>query len=321
MAASGGVMRKVMRGAAVLALAGCAAVVGACRTNPTTGRSQFQALSRDQEIALGVQASPQMTSEFGGKVSDAQLQAYVEGIGRALAARTEADNPKLPWEFTLLDSDVINAFALPGGKVFITRGLAERLTNEAQMAGVLGHEVGHVTARHINDRMAGQMGVGVLAVIAGAAANSEAVSDAAAQLGNIALLSYSRDEEHESDLLGMRYMSRLNYDPRGQMEVMQILAAASKGPRPPEFLSTHPYPEDRVKRIGSLLAGEFKATQNNPQYGLYPERYQPILARLKALPPARHRAMNGGPEGVALGAPGSWCLHCAAAESARSGER
>ena len=321
MAAKAGVMRRMMRGAAVLALAAGSLTVGGCRTNPTTGRSQFQALSRDQEIALGVQASPQMTNEFGGRVNDAVLQAYVDGIGRALAAQTEADNPKLPWEFTLLDSDVINAFALPGGKVFITRGLAERLTNEAQMAGVLGPEVGHVTARHINDRVAGQMGVGVLAVIAGAAANSNEVADAAAQLGNIALLSYSRDEEHESDLLGMRYMSRLNYDPRGQLEVMQILAAASKGARPPEFLSTHPYPEDRVKRIGSLLAGEFKATQNNPQFGLYPERYQPILARMRALPPARHRATAGGPQGVDLAATGSWCLHCAAAESARPGGR
>lgn len=283
-----------------------AVLASACSTNPTTGRSQFNALSRDDEIKLGTQASPEMTAEFGGRVNDAELQAYVTRIGRALAAKTEGDAPSLPWEFTLLDSDVINAFALPGGKVFVTRGLAVRMNNEAQMAGVLGHEVGHVTARHMNDRMANATGVNILAVIAGVATGRDEVAQAAAQLGNVALMAGSREEENEADTLGMRYMMRIGYDPKGQMQVMQILADASKGPRAPEWLSTHPYPEERVKRIQGLLASnEFKATQNNPQYGLYPDRFAPILARLRALPPARHRAMEGS--GATLA---GWCGCC-----------
>lgn len=308
----------ILKRAAVACVLLAAATASGCRTNPTTGRSQFQVMTRDQEIAMGMNATPEMTQQFGGKTSDAWCQDYVTNIGRALAAKTEADNPTLPWEFTLLDSDVINAFALPGGKVFVTRGLAARMTNEAQMAGVLGHEVGHVTARHINDRMTSQLGLGVLSVLAGAAARNEDVARATQQVGSVALLSFSRDEENEADLLGMRYMSRLGYDPKGQMQVMQVLADASKGgAKQPEFLSTHPYPEHRVERIKGLLAGkDFKDTQNNPAYQLHPERYQPFLNRLKSLPPARHRAM--GDEGtvrLALGDPASWCAHCAVAQA------
>lgn len=309
--------QTMLRAAAVLGLSVSLALTSACKTNPTTGRSQFQALSREQEIAMGINATPEMTKQFGGRTTDQACQDYVTNIGRALAAKTEANNPALPWEFTLLDSDVINAFALPGGKVFITRGLAAKLTNEAQVAGVLGHEIGHVTARHINDRVTGQMGVGVLAVLVGVAADSQQAADAANQLGSIALLSYSRDEENEADLLGMRYMSRLNYDPKGQMQVMQVLAEASKGAKQPEFLSTHPYPEHRIERIKGLLAGkDFKPTQNNPQYGLYPERYQPFLNRLKRLPPSRHHAMGDSEEHLVLAEPAGWCAHCAATRAA-----
>src|SRR5205823_502333 len=111
-----------------------------------------------QEVQMGAEAMPELTKQYGGKVANTDLQTYVTGVGRKLAATTEADNPALPWEFTLLNSDVINAFALPGGKVFLTTGLAKRMTNEAQMAGVLGHECGHVTARHINDKITREMG-------------------------------------------------------------------------------------------------------------------------------------------------------------------
>jgi predicted Zn-dependent protease len=120
---------------------------------PRDGERQFIALSRSQEIAMGTEAQPQLTEQYGGEVADQIATGYVTEVGQAMAALTEGDYPSLPWEFTLLDSDVINAFALPGGKVFLSRGLAARMRDEAQMAGVIGHEIGHVTARHINDRV------------------------------------------------------------------------------------------------------------------------------------------------------------------------
>src|SRR5262249_8834355 len=140
----------------IVVLASLAALTG-CTKNVATGKRIFTlGMSRDQEIALGSQAAPQFTQEFGGKVPSPALQQYVSNIGQKMAKETEAQNPTLPWEFTLLNMTVVNAFALPGGKVFFTRGLAEKLTTEAQMAGVMGHEIGHVTAQHGSQRIASQ---------------------------------------------------------------------------------------------------------------------------------------------------------------------
>ena len=206
--------------------------------------------------------------------------------------------PDLDWEFTVLNSPVINAFALPGGKVFISRGLAEKLDTEAELAGVLGHEIGHVTARHSNQQMSAQLG---LNFAIGAAAVAVGVSDpdsdvrkygqiglpAVAVGSNLFLLKFGRSEELEADMLGMRYMSRAGYDPRGQLEVMQILDRESKGQHPPEWLSTHPLPSSRIDRIHGLLAGEYASTQNNPSFVENKVQYQTnMLDRLNALPPA-----------------------------------
>jgi predicted Zn-dependent protease len=243
--------------------------LGACSTNPTTGRSQLNLLSREDEVRLGTDARPQMLQEYGGEVKNEELRSYVIEIGRKLAAQTEGDNPTLPWEFALLDSDVINAFAIPGGKVFVSRGLAAKMTNEAQMAGVLGHEIGHVTARHINEKMTrstlANAGLGIIGVAIGA--GGDAIAGLADQAVQLTLLSYDRGQESEADELGMRYMSKVGYNPAGQLQVMQILkAAAGGGGKQPEFMSTHPLPDTRIKRIEELLATRYKDTQNNPAF-------------------------------------------------------
>src|ERR1043165_4828434 len=125
-----------------------ASLIG-CTKNAATGKSILTlGMSRDQEVSLGTQAMPDVIKEYNGKVENPRLQQYVNDIGKKLAKETESSHPTLPWEFTLLNTAVVNAFALPGGKVFFTRGHAEKLTTEAQMAGVLGHEIGHVTAQH-----------------------------------------------------------------------------------------------------------------------------------------------------------------------------
>jgi len=314
-----------------------------CSTNPATGKRSFTLLSWEQERAMGSEAAPQFTEQFGGEVPSPRATAYVTGVGNRLVEGVEPGVPQLEWEFTLLDSPVINAFALPGGKVFFSRGLAEELDNEAQMAGVIGHEIGHVTARHGNQRMSQQIGFNAL--ITGLAVGvgvADADSDfrqvgqlavpALAIGGNVVLLKYGRDEESEADMLGMRYMARAGYNPRGQLSVMEVLRDASAGSgRPPEWLSTHPYPETRMERIQEILGERYAHTRNNPDYGLFPERYQDqMLDELARLPPppepsarapveADERAagpvilatIEAGEKEFDPGDPASWCGHCA----------
>lgn len=306
----------------VLVLIGVtAAGLGGCTRNPATGELIFTMMSWEQEAAIGLEAGPQFTAEYGGEVPDAEARAYVDQVGRRLLEGIEEGVPELDWTFTLLDSQVINAFALPGGKVYFSRGLAEKLDSEAEMAGVIGHEIGHVTARHGNQRIsrtqAFQVGLGL-----GAAAVGVADPDSSfAKFGTIAVpviaiagqpiqLKYGRDEELEADYLGMRYMARAGYDPIGQRQVMEVLRAASSGSSQPEWLSTHPASDTRIDRINGMLAGEFAYTQNSPEYVTNEDAYQRrMLDRLGKLGPPAH-----GAQGVSLlDTPALWCSHCAIA--------
>ena len=304
--------------AAILALS-----VFGCSKNVATGKTILTlGMSRSEEVALGSQAAPEFTKEYGGKVEHAGLQQYVTNIGQSMAKQTEASNPTLPWEFTLLNTDVVNAFALPGGKVFFTRGLAEKLTTEAQMAGVLGHEIGHVTAQHGAQRIAQSTllnaGVAVGAVVVSASDNKRVQQiggfgiPAVAIGGNVVMLKFGRNEELEADRLGVRYMSNVGYNPRGQLEVMKVLQSLSQGSSQPAFLSTHPDPAARVEAIQGLLQGEYAQTQNNPKYQDFKERYKKefldVIANVpRPPPPAKKTAAVPG-----LSDPSLWCAHCAA---------
>lgn len=266
----------------VLAAVSLTIGLAACSTNPTTGRSQFDILSRDDEIKMGISSKPEMLKEYGGEVQNADARAYVTNLGKQLAAQTEGDNPSLPWEFSLLNSEVINAFALPGGKVFVSKGLAIKMTNEAQLAGVLGHEIGHVTARHINDRVVRQagasLGTSILAAVIGGG------GDAIGGLAGVTLMSFDREQENEADTLGMRYMVKIFYNPIGQLQVMEILKKEAGTPNQPEFLSTHPIPDTRIKRIQQIIETDYKFTQNNPQYKLNAEQFKTqFLPKLAAM--------------------------------------
>ncbi|WP_428389739.1 M48 family metalloprotease [Mucisphaera sp.] len=268
-------------------------VLAGCSTNPATGRSQINLLSESEEISLGEEAAPGFLDAYGGSISDSQVLSYVRNLGHQLAAVSE--RPELPWAFEVVDSSVINAFALPGGKVFISRGLLEKMTNEAQLAGVLGHEVGHVTAQHIGQQMARATGVQlglVMAGIAVSAADDELLATLGLVGGQLAagsyLLKYGRDQEHEADELGLRYMTRLGFDPIGQVQVMRILKDASGGGGQIEFLSTHPLPESRIERLSRMI-GERYPDSGSAAYGLGAQRFeQEVLSRLRALPPAKH---------------------------------
>ncbi len=321
----------------VLTLILAAGVVGACASpNPTTGRRGFAPfkMSLDEQVQIGTEQAPAMEKEFGGKVPDQQAQDYVVNIGRRLAEATRPDDPRmanLPWEFTLLDSGVVNAFALPGGKVFVSRGLAEKMSNEAQMAAVVGHEIGHVTAEHTSERYEQQIAIVGGSAIAGALLGAVVNSDnratgagigagAGAALGGVWALSYSRDQEIEADRLGMRYMERLKYNPRGAVQVQEILKAASGGGSSLDIMATHPSSDTRIRALNERIEKYYKDKVNNPEYQFHEERFkQQFLARLATLPPPRQSAARPlmlAPTALAaldLNNPATWCAHCAAA--------
>ena len=253
--------------ALVIALIAIPASLTGCTTNAATGHSQFNMISRDKEIAMGEEAMPKIIEQYGGRLSDDYMQTYVTDVGMKLVSDIEPAYRDLPWQFTVLDSDVVNAFALPGGKVFITKGLLVKLDDEAELAGVLGHEIGHVTAEHADKQLSNQLiftGVLVGAAVASSQSNSDLVRAGVPLLVGVGgegfLLSYSRKDELVADGLGMRYMARAGYDPAAQRDVMKILeneTGKSGSKRGVAFFNTHPYPETRIKKIDERLAQQY----------------------------------------------------------------
>ena len=237
-----------------------------CSKNVATGRNQLILVSAGELTAMGEAAKPELTKQYGGEVAAAELRAYVTMVGKRVAKRVEPQYSKIKWEFITLDSDVINAFALPGGKIFVSRGLIEKFTTEAQLAGVLGHEIGHVTARHVDERLSkvavAEFGLGML----GRASKSDFANLAAKMVTQGTLLKFNRDQEQEADTQGVKYMVKSGYDPHGMLEVLQILEKASKGSSKLEILSTHPDPKRRIKTVKALIKGKYAHTKNNPKY-------------------------------------------------------
>jgi predicted Zn-dependent protease len=232
------------------------------QVNPVTGEKQHVALSVDQEKALGLASAPQMAAQMGGEASPSEPDARrVAEVGRRIVERSNAGRSPYAdtFRFHLLnDPETVNAFALPGGQIFITEGLLRRLQTEAQLAGVLGHETGHVVHRHAAEQLAkGQLGqlLGAAAGVAaddgsGRGANAQAI---AAMVNQMVQLRYSRQDESEADRYGVDAMAEAGYDPRAMLEVLQILKEASAGPRPPEILSSHPLPETRIRELQDYL--------------------------------------------------------------------
>lgn len=234
------------------------------QTNPITGQAQRVALSTEQEIALGLQAAPQLAGQHGGADPDPQAQAHVDRIGAELLAaldrQLQQDGGENPYrfEFTLLDDpEVVNAFALPGGQVFITEALYRKLETEGQLAGVLGHEVGHVLSRHGAQALAKANLTQGLVLATGVAAEDMRAGALAAAVGQLINMRYGRDAELESDRWGVTLTAGAGYDPRAMKEVMRILEDASGGGGPPEFLSTHPKPGNRVEYVEDVIREQF----------------------------------------------------------------
>ena len=242
-------------------------LLATCARNPVTGKRQVVLVSEAQEIAMGQEADPQIVAQYG-LYDDKALQAFITEKGKAMAAISH--RPQLNYEFKVVDSDILNAFAVPGGYVYFTRGIMAHFNNEAEFAGVLGHEIGHITARHTVVQQSKQL-FGQLGLIAGIIIKPELgqFAEQASQGLGLLFLKFGRDAERESDKLGVEYSSKINYDASEMAGFFNTLArqgVASGAQELPDFLSTHPNPGDRNVAVAKL-AKEWKQTLNltNPQ--------------------------------------------------------
>jgi predicted Zn-dependent protease len=226
-------------------------------TNPYTGRTQAISLSPEQEIAIGLQSAPGMTQQHGGLYPDNRYQSLVDNVGYKLINSSLAKKTPYKYEFHLLaDERTINAFALPGGQIFITYALFSKLENEDQLAGVLGHEIGHVLGKHSNERITDSKYWQTL-IMGASAIDMTAVAQ---QIGHGTLLKNGREDELESDELGVMFMIDAGYNPEEMIGVMNILKAAAGPNRIPEFQSTHPDPENRIENIKDAIHKYKKAS-------------------------------------------------------------
>jgi predicted Zn-dependent protease len=241
-----------------IALFGVIRFFTSSQKNPVTGEPQRVGLTPQEEVALGLQSAPQMAAKMGGLLptTDPRVQ-FVRMVGDKLVAQIGVQHP---WKFqfhVLADARTVNAFALPGGQCFITVALLEKLENEAQLAGVMGHEIGHVIERHSAERIAkSQLGRSLVTAVGVGASGGDGGNFAyyaAAVADDMIQKSYGRDAELESDRYGVQYMAKAGYDPREMVGVMKILKAASGGSRQPEFASTHPDPGNRAEQIMAIV--------------------------------------------------------------------
>jgi predicted Zn-dependent protease len=224
------------------------------QVNEITGKKQFVSISPEQEVALGIQSAPPMIQQYGGLHPDQQAQEFVDIVGERLVNNTIVRQSGYHYDFHLLaDPNVVNAFALPGGQVFITAALFSRLKNEHQLAGVLGHEIGHVIHRHGAERIAKMELTQGLTGAAVIASGDYGTAQAAQMIGNLINMKYGREQELESDDWGVLLMIEAGYDPYELIGVMDILEDASGGRDIPEFQSSHPSPENRREKIKEAI--------------------------------------------------------------------
>ena len=229
-----------------------------CAYNPVTGKKELSFMSANQELALGKQSDPEIIN-FYGMYQDEAMQKFINEKGKEMAAISH--RPELNYQFRILDSPVINAFAVPGGYVYFTRGIMAHFNNEAEFAGVLGHEIGHITARHSAKQYTSQMltQVGFLAgmIFSEDFRNYSELAGTGLQLLS---LRFSRNHESQSDKLGVEYSTKVGYDAREMAGFFNTLDRMSAGQRPPEFMSTHPDPANRNIRVGELAVKEQQKT-------------------------------------------------------------
>jgi predicted Zn-dependent protease len=265
-------LTPLLAGAAVLTLT-------TCSRNPVTGKKELILMSTEQEIALGQQSHPSVVATMG-LYDDKRLQEFINEKGKAMAKISH--RPELPYQFYVVDSPVVNAFAVPGGYVYFTRGIMAHFNNEAEFAGVLGHEIGHITARHSARQQSSQL-LSQIGLIGGAILAPDVVGqnlDAIQQGLGLLMLRYSRAHESESDEIGVQYSSKIGYDAKRMAAFFGTLKRIGDdaGQVIPEFMSTHPDPGNRMSRV-QQLAQQYQA--QNP--GTYQTERDSYLRRIDGI--------------------------------------
>jgi len=247
-------------GLMILSFAFCFAA--SCATNPITGEEQLMFISEDQDIAIGREYAPEVEKQLGGRIRDEALQNYIDTVGQRIVRISHRSNWQ--YHFTVVNHSMVNALALPGGYIFVTKGMLEKITTEAQLAALLSHEIVHVVARHSSAAMSQQIGISMLVQGMGASGAMPS-SQAAYQLTQLALqlidLKYSREHEREADKAGMDYMVQAGYNPYGAVELMQMLQQQDQI-RPIEFLSSHPSPENRIMYLTTRARTRYADVSN-----------------------------------------------------------
>jgi len=276
-----------------------AGLAAGCASNPVTGQMQLMLVSEDTEIQLDHENSPHQFSSDYGVIQDSALQAYVQETGRRMISLTH--RPQMPYAFKCVNAVYINAYAFPGGSIAVTRGMLLKLKNEAELASVLGHEIGHVNARHTAQQMSRglltQAIVGGIAMAAGT--RSEGLGRLASQLGMFGagalLASYSRDHERQADALGMEYMVKSGYGPDGFVGLMQMLNEISKHRTASVniLFATHPMSDERYRTALDMASQQYSAARKNP---LYRERYMDKTARISTIAGAIEALQKGEEE-------------------------
>ena len=230
-----------------------------CSVNPITGKPELMLVSESEDFEIGLKYSPEVEKQLGGKINDAALQAYINNVGQKIAV--VCHRPEWEYHYAALEDESVNAFALPGGYVYITKGLLMNLTNEAQLAAVLGHETVHIVARDTANMMSNQIGMNILLSAVTSEETSETVMTVANLTEKIIALRYNRKDEYEADIGGLDYMVKAGYDPHGMLETMQILEQQQKV-KPIEFLTTHPSPENRIGYIYDEIQRKYSNISN-----------------------------------------------------------
>jgi len=263
-----------------LALASVLCLSAGCATNPITGKRELMLIPEEQDVEIGRKYAPEIEKQMGGKIPDPAIQTYVNTVGQKVAAVSQ--KPDIEYHFAALQDKNVNALALPGGFIFITRGMLQSLQSEAQLAGILAHEVVHVVARDSANAMSKEIGLSIL-LSAVTTENTPGSVQTVANLSNqIMGLRYSRTDERHADVGAIGYLLDAGYNPHAMIETMQILANQNKS-RPIEFLSTHPLPETRQKYLAEAIQNR---NFNIADTKVGKEEYRrAILDQLSKLPP------------------------------------
>lgn len=261
-----------------------------CAVNPVTGRNElaFYQMSESQEIEIGRKVFPQAVQQMQGEYSDPALQEYLQQVGLRLAA--VGHRPGLPYAFTVVNDSSPNAFALPGGRIAITRGLLGALENEAQLAAVLGHEIGHVTARHAAQGMQRgillELGMVVLSQAATGSPYGTLTTQAGQMAGAIIDSSYSREQEREADRLGIDYMVKARYNPKGAIELQEYFLKKSEGEGAPGWLAglfrTHPFSRERMQANEAYIRGRYPGALQDPASSVGKEKFAEATRNIQA---------------------------------------